>query len=384
MPSLKNLKKLSSDNDKKSALSALDANSSLPNFSNLWQEIVDDSRDGWIWHTWLFHEFNHSAGEKNELYDLSFFVMDEKRAVGVVPLIVQKKPIGNYQGLEASYYGGFLPWPCFRRDLAPARMLELEDFAFTELEKRARKAGAGHIKIMLIPPQDLGNEVERVRSIANKHRYVATTFDFHRFHIRENTLSEVRVCSRQYHRKFSPLFEFSIAEGRNVTEQVEKEYLHLHVKNAGGQFRSDDSYTKQADFARFGEAFYVIAREKKSGKVAGMLLVNLYKNAAYYGSVAIDPAFKNKQVGHLLTWRVIEELLKRGIKTYELGPRYINPSTLTTISTSKERGINLFKEAWARGETRKIYEIEKFLSKDFLNSYINTLDESLVKYFGLE
>ena len=97
----------------------------------LWQEIADASRDGWIWHTWLAHEFNLCAGEKFKAKDHSFFVYEDEKAVGVVPLIVQ--------GEEAMYYSGFLPWPCFRQGIQPRE--ELEDFAFKELERRAECRG---------------------------------------------------------------------------------------------------------------------------------------------------------------------------------------------------------------------------------------------------
>src|SRR3989338_9939070 len=98
----------------------------------LWQEIADASRDGWIWHTWLAHEFNLCAGEKFKAKDHSFFVYEDEKAVGVVPLIVQ--------GEEAMYYSGFLPWPCFRQGIQHRE--EMEDFAFKELE-RPRPPAAG-------------------------------------------------------------------------------------------------------------------------------------------------------------------------------------------------------------------------------------------------
>ena len=85
-----------------------------------------------------------------------------------------------------------------------------------------------------------------------------------------------------------------------------------------------------------------------------MLLVSLYKNAAYDGSVAVDPDFASQNVSHLLKWRVIEELQKRKVPTYELGQK-ADPSS----STKKELGITHFKEGWSRDRTRSIWKIEK-------------------------
>ena len=123
-----------------------------------------------------------------------------------------------------------------------------------------------------------------------------------------------------------------------MTPELEETYFKLHVKDAGGQFRSRESYTKQADIARGGEAFYVVATHTESGTIVGMLLVSLYKNTAYDNSVAVDPDFADKYVSHLLKWRAIEELQKRKVPTYELGQK-ADPLS----STKKEIGISHFK-----------------------------------------
>ena len=312
----------------------------------LWQEITNASRDGWIWHTWLAHEFNLSAGETLKAEDHSFFVYEDEKAVGVVPLIVQ--------GEEAMYYSGFLPWPCFRQGIQHRE--ELEDFAFKELERRARSAGAHRIKLRLTPSQNVGDEEARVKQAAVKYGYEPKHFDSHVVTITDKTLDAVRERYRRYHKKYSPLFTLSIAEGTAVTAELEWTYFKLHIKDAGGQFRSRESYTKQADIARGNEAFYVVATHKESGTVAGMLLVSVYKNAAYDNSVAVNPDFSDRYVSHLLKWWAIEELQKRNVPTYELGPK-AGPAS----ATPKELGITHFKEGWSREHTRTIWEMEKLL-----------------------
>jgi len=319
----------------------------------LWQEIVDSSDDGWLWHTWLAHEFNLCAGEKYAAHDLSFFVYENGKAVGIAPLIIQEKSVGEVKEREAMYYSGFLPWPCFRKDVQNKEALE--DFAFAELEQRAHKAGAHHIKTRLTPPQNNGDEESRVKRIGAAYGYEPSHFDSHVVAITNDTPQEVRERYRRYHKKYAPLFTLSIAEGGAVTPELEESYFRLHVKDAGGQFRSRESYTKQVDIARGGEAFYVVATHKESGVVAGMLLVSLYKNAAYDNSVAVDPNFADRYVSHLLKWRAIEELQKRGVPTYELGSK-ADPAS----ATPKELGITHFKEGWSRDNVRTVWGMEKF------------------------
>lgn len=145
----------------------------------LWQEIIDSSHDGWIWHTWLAHEFNLCAGEKFKAEDHSFFVYENDKAVGIVPLIIQEKIIGDFKGREATYYSGFLPWPCFRAGFESEHAAALESFAFTELEQRARNAGVGRISIRMTPPMNRGDELKRVTRATGEHSYLYIPLSSH-------------------------------------------------------------------------------------------------------------------------------------------------------------------------------------------------------------
>jgi GNAT superfamily N-acetyltransferase len=344
----------------------------------LWQETVDASESSWIWHTWLAHEFNLCAGEKYKAQDLSFFVYDEKKAVGVVPLIMQEKTIGDFKGLEASYYSGFLPWPCFRADLDAECASELESFAFTELERRAREAGAGRIVMQMATPPNQSDERERVARVAAEHSYLIAPLKHHVAAVNAGALSAAR--SRYDYKHFSLLFEVTIAEGDAVTAALEETYLNLHVKDAGGQFRSRESYALQSEIARQKAGFYIVARHKESGAVAGMALINVYQGAAYYHTVAIDPDFQKMCVGYQLQCRVLEELLARGIATYDLGPKE-DFSTARMLSSEKKRGIALFKDKFARYQSRDLYEAEKFLDEAFFRASAAARNAALQDYF---
>ena len=355
--------------------------SSVSGASKVWQEIVDNSLDGWIWHTRTAFIFNLCAGKPHEAEDHSFFICKNSKPVGVVPLIIQKKQLGEFSGREAAFYSGFLPWPCFHRD-ATTNLISLEDFAFEELERRTRAAKVGHIRMQLTPPVNCGNEHKRVERIINKYAYVHSHIHSHIVPITSHTLSLVRERYKRYYKKFSPLFELTISEGKDVTLEVEEMYFNLHIKDAGGQFRPRESYAKQSDTARLGEGFYVIATEKKTNTITGMLLVSVYKKSAFDNSVAIDPVHADKYIGHLLKWKAIEELLWRDIPTFELP---VNPDgpTFWELPTMKQRGISHFKEGWARGNIRTVFQIDKFLEKDFLHAFVSHQEHVLRDYFHL-
>jgi len=88
-----------------------------------------------------------------------------------------------------------------------------------------------------------------------------------------------------------------------------------------------------------------------------MLLISLYKGVAYDSSVAIDPEFAELYVGHLLKWKTIEELQRRNVASYVLGP------AAGIGASPKEVGISHFKDGWSRGNTQTVWQLEKVMSR---------------------
>lgn len=321
--------------------------------AKVWQETVDASPDAWLWHTRIGFEFNLCAGQKFEAEDHSFLLYKNGEPAGVAPLIIERAGDGSGRK-EARYYSGFTPWPCFKKEIQGEELAALEDAAFAEIERRIAALGVGRVRVQLTPPEDRGNEKERAERIAKKYGYQVIPVELHVVdNIGAQTLPAVRERYRRYYKKFSPLFDLAIAEGAAVTPELEETYFKLHVKDAGGQFRSRESYTKQADTARGGEGFYAVATEKATGVVAGMLLISLYHGAALDNSAAVDPDYQHLRISNLMKTRVIQELQSRGVTSYVLGDR------VGADATEKEKGISLFKEGYARGNFRTVYALEK-------------------------
>src|SRR3989344_2881297 len=329
--------------------------SGVPDAAKLWQEVVDASPDAWLWHTRIGFEFNFCAGQKYGAEDCSFFMYKDGKPVGVVPLIVENARDGSGKK-EARYYSGFTPWPCFTKEIQGEELMALEDTAFAEIEKRVAALGVARVRVQLTPPKDRGSEKERVERIAKKYEYKIIPVELHVVDIGEHALSNIRERYRRYYKKFSPFFDLTVAEGEAVTHELEETYVKLHTKDAGGQFRSRESYTKQADTARGNEGFYAVATEKATGKVAGMLLISLYHGAALDNSTAVDPDYQHMRVSNLMKTRVIEELQSRGITSYVLGDK-VGPD-----ATENEKGISLFKDGYARGNFRTVYALEKVIT----------------------
>lgn len=355
----------------------------IPDCGRVWQQLADACPDAWFWHTWANMQFNFVAAEKTDVRNLSFFVMSDDQPVGIVPLMVSSAKIADRPFLEASYYSGPLPWPAFMAGLPAAAAAE--QFALTELESRARQAGAERIRLRLEPPSPSPSHHDRTRleNLVIARRYLDSSYSSHWMRLDEHTLHNVRERYRRYVKKFSPAYDMSVAAGEAVTSELEETYFQLHVKDAGGQFRSRGSYRLQADLARAGEAFFVIARKRATGAVTGMLLISAYKKAAYDNSVAVDPDFQHEYVSHLLKWAAIEELLRRSCQSYELGPKAGLP-TFAVLPSEKSRGISYFKDGWARESTRQVHVAEKFFSARLLQAHVDAQTDALRRYFDLK
>jgi hypothetical protein len=363
-----------------SGLSTLEV-CSAPDAAGVWKSLAESCPDAWFWHTWANMEFNFVAAQKNEARNLSFFVLQDEKPIGLVPLLVERARIGNdFSGWDAAYYGGPLPWPAFLSGLADFEIIE--EYAFRELEQRSRQAGAGRIRIRLSPPQPLGNEQQRLARAISAHRYLDSSYISHSLDVQPDSLAHVRERYRRYVKKFMPQYELSVKEGEAVTAELEENYFQLHVKDAGGQFRSRESYRFQADLARNHEAFYVTATRREGGTVAGMLLVSICKDAAYDNSVAVDPDFQEEYVSHLLKWTAIETLVARGVKSYELGQKALLP-TIFSIPSAKNYGISHFKEGWSKGTVKTVVMAEKFLDTAFLSAVMAARASEAKTYFAL-
>ena len=324
--------------------------SSTPDAGQVWKKVIDESPDAWIWHSRSTVQFTFDAASSLHPVDLSFFVYEDDKVIGLVPLIVRD---GDDERVAAYHPGiGFLPWPACMAGADRERFL---DFAFEELESRARNAKATLIRMRYTPPKNMGTEGEYVEKIARKFGYTMIQMESHVVSLGSG-FPEVRDRYRRYYKKFSPLFDMRIVHGGDVTVDFADQYRQLHEKDAGRVVRLPESYQRQADAARSDEAFYVVATHKEDRQVAGMLLISLYKQVAYDGSVAIDPSYAELRVGHILKWVAIEELMRRGVTIYELGLR-ADPAT----ASEKENGISNFKEGWSRGNMRSIWQIEKTL-----------------------
>ena len=192
------------------------------------------------------------------------------------------------------------------------------------------------------------------------------------------TLVTVRERYRRYVRKFRDLYELRIIGPGEVADDLAATYMDLHVKDAGGVFRPLNTYQCQVDQISAGEAFFVCAYRIAERRMAGMLLVQVLKGAAFDASVAVDPAFEHDGVSYLLKWHAIEHLIALGVRDYELGRAALSP-TLLWRPTEKNYGISFFKDGWSRGHLKPVWCAERFYSAKALGLFMDQNKTDLMR-----
>ncbi|HTI86989.1 MAG TPA: GNAT family N-acetyltransferase [Alphaproteobacteria bacterium] len=342
--------------------------SQWPQSDSAWDEVVAAAPAAWVWTTRLAHNFRLStlraAGELHA--DRSFFLIDQGRPVGLMPLVIRRSATGGGAGLEASYREAPLPWPSVVPGTTPLR--DIEEAMLEEAETRCRAVAAGRLSLMLSPPEPNAEVTSRFTAIARRRGYLDSSYPSHWMRVGPETLSQVRERYRRDVRKFTPRYRLEVLSGNAIPDALDAEYMELHRKDAGTLHRPAETFRAQMDILRQNAGFITVARRADDGTPAGMLMIWRIKGAAYDASVAVDPQWQREQVSHLLKWRTIEHLLAEGTTSYELGRIAASPSYLWQPS-DKNYGISFFKEGWARDGQKTVFEATKYFDASCLKAY---------------
>jgi hypothetical protein len=348
--------------------------------NELWNEIVNASREGWFWATRAMHRFRMTRFEVSGglIADRSFVFIRDGRACGLVPLVIGRDLQDG--DIVASYLDAPLPWPMIVSDVADRKSIELA--LFDELENRARAADATMLRLALAPP-GVGSEMAApFAQIVRGRSFVDVSYLSHFVDVGPDTLGTVRERYRRYVRKFRDKYELTILGPNELPLNLAKTYMDLHVKDAGRVSRPLVTYERQVDFVRCGEGFWAVACQKATGRIVGMLLISVHKGAAYDSSVAVDPEFEDHSISHLLKWKAIEHLIEIGIHHYELGAIASAPTYLFQPS-AKNYGISFFKDGWSRGRVKSVWVAEKVYSRTAFDRFWKRKRQAILEHFSI-
>jgi FemAB family protein len=122
------------------------------------------------------------------------------------------------------------------------------------------------------------------------------------------------------------------------------EFRCLHLSVAGRATRSLDSWEAQHQAIAVGGAFFVYLRDE-TGRMVGGGLFHVTRDECEYAVGAYDRSLFDKPLGHVVQYYAIEEMKRRNIRWYKLGPRFY-PADVPH-PTQKELSIADFKQGFA-------------------------------------
>ncbi len=344
----------------------------------LWLDVVLRSPSAWYRHSYNLAEFHRCVAQGKNLEEHSFFILKNNEIIGLMPVLLMDNPNGLK---EATYNGSPTPWPCFT---GASNMRHAENFAFDHFVNICKEHGVDRSLIGLNAPslkQDDANS--SFLNLVKNHSFIDDSFLSHLALVDENSTANMRSSYRKKVRKFSKIYKASFHYKDTMSDDIEQAYFELHVKDAGGQFRPRKSYTKMADLARKGEAVFIVARNIETHKIAGVLVIAIFKNAAYDSSVSIDPEHHQDYISHILKVSAIRYLHDNGVQHYELGQVFDTASVSRTPS-QKELNISFFKDGFARGITKKSFVAERCFTDAALKHKISTITHNLEHYFEIK
>lgn len=123
-----------------------------------------------------------------------------------------------------------------------------------------------------------------------------------------------------------------------------REFHELHLQVAGRATRSDETWNMQCKQIIDGKAFLVWLRDA-GDRMVGAGFFNFTSDEAVYSVAAYDRELFDKPLGHVVQYRAIDEMKKRGIRWYKIGVRPY-PSDKPEPAP-KEVSIGRFKEGFA-------------------------------------
>lgn len=159
-------------------------------------------------------------------------------------------------------------------------------------------------------------------------------------------LTEIKKNFRKSYKSLivsgSQLWNVGVMDSRD--KSVWQQFRNLHLSVSGRVTRSDESWAMQIQAIECQRAFLVYLRNS-SGEMVGGGLFNFTKTEGVYAVGAYDRSLFAKPLGHVVQYRAITELKKRGVLWYKIGARFFR--TENPIPTDKEISISEFKQGFS-------------------------------------
>jgi len=140
-----------------------------------------------------------------------------------------------------------------------------------------------------------------------------------------------------------------IIDSKNITWELMQKFRELHIREAGRETRSAESWKRQYEMVKADEAFVIVGRVDNIVVSAGLFAYN-QTNCYYWVSASRRDLF-DKPLFHAIMWTAILNAKELGLRWFEVGEQLYPNHPVGNKPTKKELGISDFKAGFG-GETR--------------------------------
>lgn len=286
------------------------------------------------------YQLAYWSGNGLPTQDISLVLMHDNRPCGIWPLSATCDPAGNWR--IGSSGGPVMP-PLFVSGLARKSTKSVTAGCLEFLDNIAAKIGQGCVEIVEAYAGGDGLSEWHDRLMQSGGRA----------ELRHDLFLDLSLSMADIKSTFRKSYKTLITSGAKLWKvqaataadpELWDEFRLLHLAVAGRATRSADSWGFQHDAIASGDAFFVCLRNE-AGRMVGGGLFHTTVHEGLYAIGAYDRSLFDKPLGHVVQYRAIEEMKRRGVKWYKLGIRYY-PSE-TPAPSDKEMAISSFKQGFA-------------------------------------
>lgn len=288
----------------------------------------------------LDYQLAYHRGHDFQIQDVSLVIYHDNQPIGLWPLSVSTKDGRhdlNSQGLPL-----MPPLFCKSTERPTKRNLTSKCLDFSE--NMARHLGMSSWQSRCFFDNSTGLSEWQVQSLA---RGAKSDVRYEMFVDLSRSLADIKSGFRKSYKSLInsglKLWQVGIEEGLRC-EKPWNEFRDLHQRVAGRITRSGESWDLQRTQIEHGKGFLVWLRDA-SGTMVGGGFFNFTEHECVYAVAAYERELFDKPLGHVVQFRAIEEMLKKGVRWYKLGLRRY--ATETPESDRKEVSIGYFKEGFA-------------------------------------
>ena len=138
----------------------------------------------------------------------------------------------------------------------------------------------------------------------------------------DEILKSIRRTNKYSIKKGIDLFNVEIVD--HSSPDIEEKFEQLrqyHIKIAGRETRSKNTWNIQLDGVKNHNDFLVFIYDKETNELVGGALFNVSKYLGLYAVAAYDRSRYDQPIGHVVQWEAIKYMKNMGLKWYEIGER---------------------------------------------------------------